>query len=932
MVTILITGSLIVFILASLLFWLYLLLYKKRYTRERFAFSLLLHYSSIVALFLQYILAPNYLEAVINYVLSEIFHLQIIQFEQPGFLVIAAGIILIIAYYNFTIKIFKNWNGGKSIEEIENRFGAREIYLIPESLQFITNSNSRILGREEERDSENTISYEQMEVENLVWHIQAAELLKLKDAQYKIDTTKHWYSQENCYITKYGNNEQIVAILCSSQIIADAKISAFLRFVKVQTKETDEIRYIWAIQDNVDFETKQFEGYTIEIVTENKLLATLVDFEDYKRDIVRRFTENEIYEGYGLSLNDIYVEPKCTVYDIEKKKNEEIGSIEQYVAKWLNDNSQHKQLALLGDYGQGKSVLSLRLAYQILTGHIESERIPIIIELRGRYIKQYSDTREILYSWANRFNIPPKALLKLHYAGRLLLIFEGFDELDLIGGEEIRKEHFRKLWEYSIPKSKIIITGRPNYFMDDKEMTTLLRLSQQRADSSKYCETIRLELFQREQIVAAMRSLKQSVQDEIISVYDREAKDSSFRDLVSRPSLLFLTGLIWEKEQLASKLSNINSAEVIRAFLTYSYKRQDEKDNNAIMNSDERAYFMQGIAVAVVSRHGYTNQIGKKELESIVGRLFNSFPNDITSQSGNANKKLLKNRLDENHILQAINTDIRSCGILVRDFSTEDTFCFAHKSFLEVLIAEFTADSYIVKKGASDKGLRYKKLMTIANTLNVNLNNDTYLCDENIFKFVVELLTAKVSVKGEENSKERVYGIYKQLHLYPFPLRVLGWGIALLGPGFTVKTFRIYYILSIFVIPFYFFLIVGISLKALLMAFVAAILTITYFIVGNWYFYNKMRKKQLFHTKRRNKKVSYSRLKMAISHFVYLLMSNTYKLTKMRDLRVIAFYEVCRNLKAEQALKTIWPTYVVTIVERLAYRINIILEHKDKEP
>lgn len=62
-------------------------------------------------------------------------------------------------------------------------------------------------------------------------------------------------------------------------------------------------------------------------------------------------------------------------------------------------------------------------------------------------------------------------------------------------------------------------------------------------------------------------------------------------------------------------------------------------------------------------------------------------------------------------------------------------------------------------------------------------------------------------------------------------------------------------------------------------------------------------------------------LKMAISHFVDLLVSNTNTLTKMRDLRVIAFYEVCRNLKAEQALKKIWPSYVVTIVERLAYRI-----------
>jgi hypothetical protein len=71
---------------------------------------------------------------------------------------------------------------------------------------------------------------------------------------------------------------------------------------------------------------------------------------------------------------------------------------------------------------------------------------------------------------------------------------------------------------------------------------------------------------------------------------------------------------------------------------------------------------------------------------------------------------------------------------------------------------------------------------------------------------------------------------------------------------------------------------------------------------------------------------------MAISHFAYLLVSNTNTLTKMRDLRVIAFYEVCRNLKVEQALKKIWPSYVIKIDEGLAYHINKILEHKDKEP
>lgn len=316
--------------------------------------------------------------------------------EQPGIVVIVAVVIIIITYFNVTIKIHKNWKGGKSVEEIENSFGNQDRLILHESLKYITNQNSRILGQKEKRESED-ILYKQMEVENVVWHIQAAELLKLKDSQYKIDVDKHWYSQENCYVARYGRNGQIVAILCSIQMIADAKISTFLRFVKGQTKETDDIRYIWAIQDDVDLETKQIEGYNIEIVTEKKLLDSLVDFDDYKRDIVRRFTEKEIYEGYGLVTSSIYVEPQCTVYDVEQKKVEKIDSVEHYIENWLNDDSQHKQLALLGEYGQGKSVLSLRLAYQILSGHIKSERIPIIIELRGRYVKQYNDTREILF-------------------------------------------------------------------------------------------------------------------------------------------------------------------------------------------------------------------------------------------------------------------------------------------------------------------------------------------------------------------------------------------------------------------------------------------------------------------------------------------------------------------------------------------------------
>lgn len=877
---------------------------------------LLLNYSSIVTLFINYVLAPNYLASVINYFLVELLHWNKVQIEQPSVVVIIAASIIICAYFNVTFKIFRNWKGGKSIDEVENTYGNMNLSFFHDTIQFISNPNSRKLGQEKISNYESAISYEQMEVENVVWRIQAAELLKLRDAQYKIDIGKHWYSQESCYIAKYGHNGQIVAILCSNIMVSDAKILSFLKFVKGQIKETENIHYILAIQADIELLDKHIDGCTIEVVTERRLFDTIVDFEDYKRDVVRRFAENEIYQGDGLTINDIYVEPQCTVYDVLQKKYDCIGSVENYILEWLNDNTQQKQLALLGEYGQGKSVLSLRLAYQILTGKLKSERIPIIIELRGRYVKQYRDAKEILYTWANRYNIHPKALMKLHYAGKLLLIFEGFDELDLIGGEEIRKEHFRKLWEYSIPNSKIIITGRPNYFMDDKEMVTLLRLSHQRSDSSKYCETIRLEPFNREQICAAMRSLKPNIKNEILSIYDKESKNNSFSDLVSRPSLLFLTGLIWEKEHLVSKLSNINSAEVIRAFLTYSYKRQDEKEGNSIMNSDERAYFMQGIAVAIVSRHGYTNQIGRKELEEIVSRLFQTFPNEITTMNGSV-KKLLKNRLDETRLLQAINNDIRSCGVLVKDYSSEDAFCFAHKSFLEVLIADFTAESFIMKKGKSYQSLHYKKVMTISNTLKVNCNDSIFLCDDNIFRFVVELLTTKVEIVGEENSKNRVQSIYKQLHLYPFSLWSLGWFISILGPAFTNKALRVYFIIMLFFCPIYFSLLTGLSIKALLISLAVVVFTVIYFMFGHWFVYRKNRFKHPSDRIANDKRV-YGLLMRFIIRYSDSLIGGAGTTNRIRDLRVVAFFMVCRNLRAEQALKKIWLPHVFTIVEHLA--------------
>ena len=180
-------------------------------------------------------------------------------------------------------------------------------------------------------------------------------------------------------------------------------------------------------------------------------------------------------------------------------------------------------------------------------------------------------------------------------------------------------------------------------------------------------------------------------------------------------------------------------------------------------------------------------------------------------------------------------------------------------------------------------------------------------------------MTAKVIVKGNENSKERAHSIYRQLHLYPFSLKTLGWGIAILGPSFTVKTYRSFYLLTIFVFPLYSILLVGISLKAILIALLLVLITITYLMAGNWYFYGRIVKDQPSKEKEKIKNGSYGFLRKVLFYFAYILMYGT---NTSRDLRVVAFYQVCRNLKTEQALKHIWPSYVFRIIERLVNRIK----------
>ena len=432
---------------------------------------------------------------------------------------------------------------------------------------------------------------------------------------------------------------------------------------------------------------EQFEQPTIKnisYVSENELLTDLVCFDDYIHDIKHKIEKQTLIDS-ELTLTDTYVDAN---FKFSKDGPIEDGNIEEYIYQWLNSHkSQH--LAMLGEYGQGKSTTSLMFCYNQLKrlNNNSNERIPILIELRGKTLRTMP-VDEILGTWAIKYNIDVTALLLLHMAGKLLLIFEGFDEIDLSGDTAGRVKHFESLWRFNHKHSKILITGRQNFFIGTEEE----RKSLGNEDETK---VIFISPFNNRQIAQGLRAIEPETKTQILAL---AKKDQVFNEVAARPSLLFMIANIWQSHQL-SKREKISSATTIDLFIKNSLQRQQTKhDERAFMllNHAERHYFMLGIA-AYMAKHQLPNQMSLSQLNEAIEQLIDAIPDDVSTsiESTTTQDRLpLKNHERFNwhdkkqEVIESIKTDVRSCGLLVTDTSKTNTFKFAHKSYMELLQAQ----------------------------------------------------------------------------------------------------------------------------------------------------------------------------------------------------------------------------------------------------
>jgi len=610
---------------------------------------------------------------------------------------------------HFIYKSYENWKGIISADEAEKKRMKRSTTLIPqaidEGVRIIKSRPRRELANQEQRIDPVIVPSEP----NLVWYDHARELFELwyPSSSFMDPDLPGWTSHEKCWIGRDKIHKKEFFLFCISNEPTDDDLISFSQFATSISTKNDNLIYVVHRECTASYAKKPlpFSDDFVHILSEEYLYKNIVDFSDYFNDINKR-AEKDFFPGTATSIKDLYV-PSSVSSDAYAKKI--ISSdLSEYLSIW-SEQPAGQHIALLGEYGQGKSTGALMYVYSSINSGLSSSgnRVPILLELRGKSPANLLP-QELLAAWGQQYKLQAAALMKLLIAGRLILIFEGFDEMANVSSLEARISHFRSLWRFAFPKSKMLFTGRRNLFFEDRELQIAFKGASLES-SVPLCEVLHLCPFDIQKIKSSLRWVDATTRSEIIAAAKRSEQ---IFDIVARPSLLYIVATLWGELRGLLVNGSITSAQVIDRFILHSYERQEAKEKDLgfmTLTTTERRYFHEGIAVYMANK-GETNQIISSDFRAAIERLYTAYPDDAHIEDSiiiETERPPLKQRnIDHEEAIEQILTDVRTHGILVNDLGRRGAFRFAHKSFYELLAAKVHATEFTTTESIFYRSIR----------------------------------------------------------------------------------------------------------------------------------------------------------------------------------------------------------------------------------
>jgi formylglycine-generating enzyme required for sulfatase activity len=408
-------------------------------------------------------------------------------------------------------------------------------------------------------------------------------------------------------------------------------------------------------------------GDLVRAFTLDEFYRELIDFEPYVRALIADYDKSE--------LAAYYVDLGCRTAD-----GSEIKPMDDYVKAWLDDPTRN-HISILGDYGTGKTSFCRQYAAELGRRWLadpDRNRIPILISLRD-YARTLSLEPLVTDFLVNQYGIqaPYEAFARFNADGKLVLLFDGFDEMAQKVDYQTTVDNFEELARAVEDRSKVVLTCRTPYFRTREEAEGLLHtrptgVCEGPEDAPELPKRPAIDLSERPnfEIVHLLPFDDDDVQAILLKRapdewqgYWKQIQDTyNLPELAQRPVLLDMIVCSFPRLEPGQA---INAARLYELYTGQWLARDWEKGRTLITRDDKRV-FMQQLALEMHRR-------GELALH------YSRLSDRVREHFG----------LDKADEIDYFGHDVRTCSFLNRD--PEGNYRFLHRSFGEFFVAQWLA-------------------------------------------------------------------------------------------------------------------------------------------------------------------------------------------------------------------------------------------------
>jgi len=365
----------------------------------------------------------------------------------------------------------------------------------------------------------------------------------------------------------------------------------------------------------------QAESQEWQIRGYDDLLAGLMDFAVYLERRCDDFTKPRP-ESDLPALREYYVPLKAR--DERGSEKAKPFDLFDHVQKWIDRASPAPPLMLLGEYGTGKTTFCRKLAFELAQSYREAQdrvaagkplngprpRLPLLINLLDFVEIKKIDSLITHYLDKHCGVDRPRYELfeALNEAGFFVLILDGFDEMAVRVDSATVEKHLYQIEQLAKPpNSRVLLTGRPEFFMSRKELEhSLWPHGEMLANRFKNYEALRLQLWDDAQIQDFLNRLVPHLPNRVGAgkdYYERIQKiPGFFDDLAQRAVLLEMIAqtLPFFKPQMP-----LNRPNLYQLYLQKELERQRLKKGRELLLPDQTRFaLLQELAAASYQTEG----------------------------------------------------------------------------------------------------------------------------------------------------------------------------------------------------------------------------------------------------------------------------------------------------------------------------------------